>query len=247
MDLDEILAELAKQTDHAAVATAMRKQVQPLFQHIFDKGHATATAATKPTLDTLTGDVERLTTELAEARKARGEPTDAEKVRTEYQAKLDSEKEERKAEKAAAEARLEAALRQRDVKDVVARLTAAGVNDAEYAEFKAAQVADRLRYSTGEDGIAKLQVFQAGSNITIQSEDPLGALAAELLPTIPAKLKSSTADGGGGINGGGGGGGGGGNVYEKIRNEVKEKSEAAKEARAGSAAERLGARSPVGG
>lgn len=246
--LDEIIAALVKHeaaADPAAVAAALRKGAQPIYQAVFDKGHATATAARAQAEKTLQDEVARLTGELEAAVAEKGEQPDVQKIRSDYQEQEARLKQELKDTKAAAATTLHNALRERDVKDVQARLVAQGV-EPEYAELQAQKAAGRLQYQVTDSGTV-LEVYQAGKQIVLQADDPLGALAAEITAAVPPKWKTSTADGGGGFNGGGGGGAGGGNLYDRIRQEAQERQKARAEGAGPPAAARLGLASGTDG
>lgn len=243
MDLNEIVAELVKQ-DPAAVLTALQSKAQPLFQQIFDKGHAEATRRLNEQKVELEAKLKTAQEELTTAKGqittlSSGQP-DIKKFQDEV-ARLEGELVK---VKESSSATVLAERLDRQFQTLETKLVAQGV-DPEYASVLLAKADIRKRLQPNKEGA--IEVLRDGGIPYSPAEGKTGLdlLADELVGKAPAKFISSTVDRGSGIKGGGAGGGGteGADFFKNLREDLTKKREAeAKSTVAGpaEAARRLG-------
>jgi hypothetical protein len=247
MDLNEIVAELVKQ-DTTAVVTALQSKAQPLFQQIFDKGHAEATRRLNEQKTELEGKLSTLQTELTTAKGqivtlSAGAP-DIKKFQDEI-TRLEGEVAKTKTDSATL---LISERLDRQFQTLETRLVAKGV-DPEYASVLLSKTDIRKRLQASKDG--GIEVLREGGIPYSPAEGKTGLdlFADELMGKVPAKFVSSTVDRGSGVRTGGAGGGTteDGDYFKTLRADLDKKREAeAKTTAAGptEAARRLGMTSP---
>lgn len=247
MDLNEVVAELVKQ-DPAAVVTALQTKAQPLFQQIFDKGHAEATRRLNEQKTEMETKISTLQTNLNAAKEqiatlSNGQP-DVKKFQDEI-ARLEGDLNKAKEE---AKTTILAERLDRQFQTLETKLVAQGV-DPEYASVMLAKPDIRKRLQANKEG--GIEVLRDGGIPYSPAEGKTGLdlLAEELVGKAPAKFISSTVDRGSGITGGGAGGGGKENAdyFANLRKNLEAQREAeAKTAAVGpsEAARRLGMTSP---
>lgn len=231
MTLQELLAklrEIAPQPE--AFASALKEAAQGLYQHIFDAGHAVATARFNADKTALEGQLENANKakEKAERRVAQleAEKPDVQKIRDEYKEEIERLTREKQEALDAGEARVRAVLDSRAVSDLKAVLIGEHGVDSVYAEVLADRAKARIHHVPVKDkpGEHNLEVLVEGKTIPIQTDKPLAALASEIAEKVDAKFKTGKVDTGAGTRTGGAGGGG--NIFSKVREDVKKRAEA---------------------
>jgi chaperonin cofactor prefoldin len=241
MELDALIAELAKQ-DKAKVADALHSGAPSIWQEVFNKGHATATAASGEKIRTLEAKVTTAETDLnttkqqlAEAEK--GKP-DIEKIRTDFTKEIGDLTQKHEKEKNQLKADLE---RERKSTVVEKLKTALGAKiDPDYADVQAQKAESRIRITaTG------YEIMQEGKEIPFapaSGQTAVGLLADEIIKAAPAKFQLAKTDTGGGSRNDSGGGGGGGTGLAGVRAaaDAQRKKEAEQAAGRTTGAARLG-------
>lgn len=229
MDLEQLLAELAKKFGEAAdddakkaIAVAVKSKVKPIWQEAFNEGHGVATAQLQPKLDTALQakkDAETAKKTAEEALTAlKGEQPTAAQLHEEYGKKL----QEKDAEIAGMKERYEAEKLETRRGAALARLRAemaARVHE-DYAEVLASKgdVVKRFQFDDG----GNLRVMQGEGNVPFAGDEEaqIKAIAEELTKGAPDIFLRSNVDRGSGrdgANGVGGEGAKGKALYQSIR------------------------------
>jgi chaperonin cofactor prefoldin len=227
MELDALIAELAK-LDKAKVADALHSGVPSIWQEVFNKGHATATAASGEKVRTLETKVANTEAELTTAKQQlteaeKGKP-DVEKIRADFTKEIGDLTQKHEKEKN----QLKADLERERKSTVVATLKAAlGAKiDSDYADVQAQKAEPRIRITaTGHE------IMQEGKEIPFapaSGQTAVGLLADEIIKATPAKFQLAKTDTGGGSRNDSGGGDGGGTGLANVRAvaEAQRKKEA---------------------
>jgi chaperonin cofactor prefoldin len=245
MELDALIAELAK-LDKAKVADALHAGAPSIWQEVFNKGHATATAATSEKIRTLEAKVASTETDLTTAKAQlteaeKGKP-DVEKIRADYVKEIGdlTQKHEKAVNQLKTE--LEKERKSTIVSNLKAKLVAK--LDPDYADVQAAKADGRIRITaTGHE------IMQEGKEIPFapaSGQTAVDLLADEIVRATPAKFQLARTDTGGGTRSDAGGGGGGQGGLGAIRaNAEKERKIAADRVGGKSGAERLGLKAPI--
>jgi hypothetical protein len=245
MELDALIAELGK-LDKAKVADALHTGAPSIWQEVFNKGHATATAASSEKVRALEAKVTNAESELTTARQqltdAEKNKPDITKIREQYQTEIGTltQTSEKKINDLKAE--LERERKSTLVSNLKAKLAAK--IDSDYAEVQATKADSRIRITaTGHE------IMQEGKEIPFtpaSGQTAIDLLANEIIKATPAKFQLATTDAGGGTRSDAGGGGGGGNGLAGIRAKA-EAERKVQAARTGgkSGAERLGLKAPI--
>jgi multidrug efflux pump subunit AcrA (membrane-fusion protein) len=223
MDLTEAIKALMAHSNREEVVAALQKDGQPLYQLVFNKGHAVATAkleAEKATVEARAtqAEQERDAAKGTLAERERNTP-DVAAIRTQYEQQIADLKEQHKGTLLKEKEARQAERLERTKAELRADLVSAGV-DPDYADVlvEKRETLSRLTFRK-DDGV--LEILQAGKTIPLavgDGESPVKLLVAELRGATPAKFISSNADGGSGSSSGNGGGGGA-TIYDKIRAE----------------------------
>lgn len=263
MDLEQAIAFLMGQ-DRNAVVTALMTKAQPLYQTIFDKGHATATAQRTPELQAAETakteaerqrDTEKQRADAAEQKLQAAQPERA-KIDADWQKQLDDTKSGHKTEIAKLRTEVSNERLARAKADLKARLTAASdkygmqVVDADKAEVLVEKPDTLKRFRFASDG--SLEILQAGKEIPLQvgeGQAAIDLLAQEIKGTVEPKFLVSNADSGTGIQPAGGqgsGGQGGNNFFSRYRADLEaQRKKEAESKQASSGAQRLGIVNPA--
>jgi hypothetical protein len=245
MELDALIAELAK-LDKAKVADALHTGAPSIWQEVFNKGHATATAAASEKSRTLET---RATNAEAELATVRQQLTDAEKnkpdvtkIREQYQQEIGTLTQTKDGEITRLKGELEKERKSTIVEKLKTKLNAK--IDPDYAEVQAAKADGRIRITaTGHE------IMQEGKEIPFtpaSGQTAVDLLADEIIKATPAKFQLARTDTGGGTRSDAGGGGGGQGGLAAVRQKAEaERKIAAERAGGKSGAERLGLKAPI--
>lgn len=250
MDLDAAIAVLMGHADRGAVVKALTDSAQPIYQAIFDKGHAAATARkaedvaeVQRRLDAASATIQTMERELE---KLKGEQPEASKLHDQYKSEIEQLKESHKKDVAKLREAIGTERLRRAQADLKVKLTSgrkdygdAVLEDA-YADVLIQHPDTLKRLKFTDDG--RLEVLQAGKDIPLQvgdGQEPINLLAQELKQGANPKLIVSNVGTGSGENGTTGASGGGKNFYDTVRDNVKKEQEAKRPTNK-SAAERLG-------
>lgn len=218
---------------------------QPVYQNIFDSGHASATKRSKTKESDLETQIEEKDKEIEKLNKkvkrleedkpdvAAIEAKHTERVQ-ELEQKLDEEQKARKEDRINWH-------RERAQKDLAAALVAQGVNP-KWARYQAEQEAVTSRIRVVEDGDkVHVEVLKKGSEtLPLQADNPVQALAEELEKEIEPEFKTSKVKGGSGSRQGATGDAGKGDVFQRAREAGSKVNESRKGATEDAAAKRLG-------
>jgi hypothetical protein len=246
MEIGQLIAELAK-LDKAQVAEALHAGAPSIWQEVFNKGHATATAAAAEKARTLEG---RATNAEAELTTVRQQLTDAEKnkpdvtkIREQYQTEIGTLTQKNEQTVNALKAELEKERKSTLLSSLKAKLAAK--IDPEYADVKATQAEGRIRITaTGHE------IMQEGKEIPFtpaSGQTAVDLLADEIIKATPAKFQLARTDNGGGTrsDAGGGGGSSNGNLASIRQRAEAERKVQAERTGGKSGAERLGLKAPI--
>ena len=206
--------------------TELQTHNNAVVHHIFRRGFAEAEGRWKPRAETAEADKTAAETAKAEAERklteAQAGQPDVKKLNEDWQAKYDRDLAARDQQLATERTARQQEREARKLSDLRAHLTGL---DPEYARFRAAEAATRLR--TKDDGTVEL--LEAGSEVPVQipaGKTPYDVLAEEITKAAPAALRISGADNGGGASGGGGGGGS--NKWQQRREALEKEREGQK-------------------
>lgn len=237
---DELVAELLK-LDRAVVVQSLQSSAQPIFQSVFDKGHAAATAKFTSEKAGLDGRVTALEASLKEKDdqiKVLGEK--APEIATLQQQHTDAVnklKRQHQDELKVANDTLIGERRSVTKSALRVKLINAGV-DAEYADVLVSKPEFEQRLKPNQNGV--IEILRADSDAPYapaKDKDALDLVVEELLPKVPAKFKSTQTDRGSGVTGAGGAGAKGATRYDAERKAGEERAKSVE--RGPSAKERL--------
>lgn len=205
--------------DAETFATTIKEIAQPLYQVVFNRGHSTATQSLKQEKDTLEANlatantrVTQLTTDLETERK---KSPDVASVREQYEGQVTQLKEQLKEAKRTHATDVKSLLHDQQLAALKVKL--AGKLDADYIDIQAEKHKQRIQVAEDK----KITVLQDGQNIPIASDDPISALADEIVQKSPAKFVVSGVGAGAGVNNGAGAGGGTKTVFDRVRDDAK--------------------------
>lgn len=224
MNLEQLLAELMK-LDAAQVATALQEKAQPVFQHIFNKGHGAGLAKATDDKTRLEGQVASLTSQLSEKdntiRTLTDKAPDVAAVRQTFEAQINQLTEKHKSELKAKDEEIQGERMSRARSDIRTKLVAGGV-DPDYADvlMEKPEIKKRMRFA--KDGV--LEVLQDKQDIPLTATKDKAVtdlFVEELVAAAPAKFLTVNSDRGSGTESGGGGGKGNASRYDKIREDAK--------------------------
>lgn len=228
MTLAEILAALMSHEDRKAAIKGLQEMAHPIYQAVFDTGHAIATADKQKEIDRLSGELataKHQFDELKERSADKGEPATWQKEKTDLTTRVtELELEVKDAKKEGKEA-LKTERHRRAVSDFRTKLIGLRVDpiiaDA-LAEKK--DIQERIRHK--EDG--SVEVLQAGKTIPYAASDddgktPLDLLADEVFAKIDKKFVAANADRGSGQQNGGEGAGGGQSFLKTLKGDLEKK------------------------
>lgn len=221
MTLAEALAFLAEQSDAKDVAAALQTAAPKVYQHAFDAGHSTATAASKATIKGLEKerDEHKAARTTAEERLAEAQRTqpDVAKLRADHDAVVAELKEKHKNEVKA----LKDAGKERDRKATLADLKLAMVEagiDPEYADLRVGALVDRL--DVADDGTITVRQLEKDTPYSGKdTKENLKLLAADVKAGIknPHFLTGKGDTGAGATGGPSGGPKGDAALYQGMR------------------------------
>jgi hypothetical protein len=226
------------------LSTKLRESpiTQPLYQGVFDAGHAAATAKGNEKVTelqaSLTAKSDEVTKLTQEVTALKADKPDIVAVEAKYQKDITGLQAQLKEEKLARRDE----RRQWHVSQAHTRLQSALVEagvDPEYAELLLSKedIKKRFKVVTSGDEVT-IEVLKEGSEtIPLQADNPTKAFADELRRNVKPQFIRSNGDRGSGASGGGDGGGGK-SVYDRIREEAKGTQEAGSKVTSG--AQRLG-------
>jgi chaperonin cofactor prefoldin len=245
MELEALIAELAK-LDKAKVADALHSGAPSIWQEVFNKGHATATAAASEKARTLEARATGAETErdaarqqLTEAEKAK---PDIAKIRADYQKEIGDLTQKHADEVAKLKSEVTTERKSTIVEKLKTKLAAK--LDPDYADVQATRADGRIRITaTGHE------IMQEGKEIPFapaSGQTAVDLLADEIIKAAPAKFQLAKTDAGGGTRSDAGGGGGGQGGLAAVRARAEAERKAAAERTGGkSGAERLGLKAPI--
>jgi hypothetical protein len=227
--LEELIAEILKQ-DHPAVLTALQKSAQPIFQGIFDKGHAAATQRYTAEKATLDGTIANLTTQNQQKdeqiRQLGEAKPDVVAMQTKHAADIQRLEDKHKNELKVANDTLIGERMSRTGSDLKTKLVVLGV-DAEYAEVVVSKAEREKRWRPNAKGI--VEIFRADTDAPYapaQGKDALDLLAEELKTAVPPKFITVNGDSGSGTTTSTTGAATGKKKFDNIREDVKKKEAA---------------------
>lgn len=208
--------------DAETFATQLKEISQPLYQVVFNRGHSTATASNGDKVTQLETQLAaantratQLTTDLENERK---KTPDVAAVREQYEGQVAQLQQQLKDANKAHKTEVKDLLHSAQVAAVKVKL--AGRLDADYIDIQAEKHKGRIQVADDR----KVTILQDGQNIPIASDDPVAALADEIVQKSPAKFVLSSVGAGGGSNNGSGAGagaGGGKDVFSRVREDAK--------------------------
>lgn len=235
--MDELIASIKKALSEGKTAKDIVKavlddsQTQPVYQEIFQRGHAEETRASKVKFDALTEQSTALTGQLATAQTAltdlQSKTPDIKTVTDQFQAQIADLNTKNKAKVDAMQAKVDDTLLRRGRADLKSSLIAKGV-DPDYADVLVNKEDVKARMRPTETG--DIQVMAEGKDIPLtagEGQTPLGLLTEELSGKVPAKFLTSTADRGSNAHSGPNNGSANGDQFKKIRDEVAAKNKGA--------------------
>lgn len=234
-ELQELIVKLrGLNPDPEQFANLLRQEAQPLFQVVFNRGHATATSQHEQSLSGLRAQLDQANQKIRDKEKEleqlRAQTPDVALMRQEYEQRVEQLEADLKKARDEGRAALVNVLQERALSDLRALAARRGI-DPEYADvlIYRHKISDRIviRDDNGVD------VLEAGKQIPIQADKPLEVLADWMYEQTPAAFRTSNADSGSGSRSGGAGGDAAG-FYEGIRSGMR-KEEAPRK----SAAERM--------
>lgn len=224
MELKELIAELAKQ-DKDATIVALQSGAQTIYQGIFDKGHANATARHQSDKTVLEARVTDLDGQLRERdekiKKLEAKTPETAELQRQHEAKILELTNTHKQELKQREDTLSSERMLRAESDLRAKLR--GRVDSDYVEVLITKTREAKRLRLDKDG--KAEALQADSGIPFAAasgKTSIDLLADELFTGTPLKFQTSAVDGGSGTEGGGSGGSGS-QFYEGIREDAEKR------------------------
>lgn len=194
-----------------------------VVHHIFRRGFAEAEGRYKPRAEEAEAKVTAAEAKAQAAeqklQEAQGKQPDVEKLNADWQAKYERDLAAKDAELESEKAARKQERESRKLADLRAELGA--ISDPQYAEYLATKHIGRIRDK--DDGTVEL--LEEGSEV-LPVQLPKGKtayqhLAAEILQRVAPDRKTSEVDGGGGVDRGGGGSTG--SIYDRIREQAKER------------------------
>ena len=235
--MDEFIASLKKLLGEGKTVKDIVKavlddtQTQPVYQEIFQRGHAEETRASKAKFDALTEQVTGLTGQLSTAQTAltdlQSKTPDVKTVTDQFQAQIADLSAKNKAKLDTMQAKVNDTLLRRGRADLKSSLIAKGV-DPDYADVLVNKEDVKLRMRPSDDG--DIQVMADGKDIPLtvgEGQTPLGLLTEELSGKVPAKFLSSSSDRGSDSRSGPASGSGSVDQFKKIRDDVAARNKTA--------------------
>lgn len=231
--VDELIAEILK-LDKGSVVTALQAQAQPIFQSIFDKGHAAATARFNGEKSELEGKItglnETIRTKDTQIQQLSEKAPEVATLTQQHQTEINRLKEEQKNALRVANETLIGERRSRARGDLRVKLVGLGV-DSDYAEMLVNKPDMEKRIRPNAQG--QMEFIRADNDAPYapaQGKDVLDLMAEELKAVVPPKFITVSGDRGSGTrsaDSGSGGGKGAAGKYEAARTDVTKKEERA--------------------
>ncbi len=205
MELAEII-EAVKAVDKDEFTKALQEGSQGHYQHIFNAGHKTATAANKTKLEEQSGRISELEALVSgkddELKELASKKPDLEKLKTEYESKLLKAQEEKKTLESEWKEKFNKKEHDRLRAELVAKVQ--GHYADPWAAEKAVDKAVMDRVHINDEGYKVYQLDGVTPYAPADGQNALDLYAAEIVGTIPAALINPPKNNGSNYKGGSG-------------------------------------------